>query len=78
MSDKLTKSENAALNKLKNEESFLISQIPENNSKDWNDDLVAGMPAYKSLIKKDLCFFTEEEPVTLDDGEEFEFTPSLH
>lgn len=74
----LTKSEIAALKKLKAEDSFLISQIPEKNSKDWNDDLVAGMSTYKSLIKKDLCFFTEEEPLILDGGEAFDFTPSVY
>lgn len=78
MTSTFTKAEIAALKKLKSEESFLISRIPEKNAKDWNDDLVAGMPAYKSLIKKDLCFFTEEEPLILDDGEEFDFTPSAY
>ena len=78
MTSTFTKAEIAALKKLKSEESFLISCIPEKNSKDWNEDLVAGMSAYKNLIKKDLCFFTEEEPLILDDGEEFDFTPSAY
>ena len=35
------------------------------------------MTTYKKLIKKGLCFITEEDPVILDNGEEFFFTPSL-
>ena len=35
------------------------------------------MTMFKKLEKKGLVMFTEEEPIQLDDGTWFEFTPSI-
>ncbi len=78
MTTKFSLSELSALKKLKDEGSILTSKIPDKNETEFlSDRVIAGMSVYKKLIKKDLCFITEEEPLILDDGEEFEFTPSI-
>lgn len=76
MSHKFTESEMSALSQLSQQRSILISQIPDKNINDHLDGLTAGMTTYKKLIKKGLCFITEEDPILFDD-EEFHFTPSI-
>lgn len=71
-------SELSALKRLKDEGIILTSKVPDKNETEFlSDRVISGMPVYNKLIKKDLCFITEEEPLILDDGEEFEFTPSI-
>lgn len=78
MSHKFTESEMSALSVLSQQRSILISQIPDKNINDHLDGLTAGMTTYKKLIKKGLCFITEEDPILFDgDDEEFYFTPSI-
>lgn len=57
--------------------STLISQIPDRNEKDVFGQAVAGMGVFRKLEKRGLLFITEEEPTTTDDGEMFEFTPTV-
>lgn len=66
-----------ALTTLSEKGGLILSSIPDKNEKDFIGMITAGMTTYKKLIKKGLCFITEEDPVILDNGEEFFFTPSL-
>lgn len=71
-------SELSALKRLKDEGSILTSKVPDKNETNFlSDRVISGMSVYKKLIKKEICFITEEEPLILEDGEEFEFTPSI-
>lgn len=77
LSDNLSEAEIVALNYLKaNGGGVLISDIPDKNEKDHMGFLTPGMRVYKSLEKKGLVIFTEEEPVEMENfyGETFEFT----
>ena len=75
--EKFSEAEKAALKTLSEKGAIVLNTIPDKNEKDCVDLITAGMTTYKKLIKKGLCFITEEEPIILDDGEEFLFTPSI-
>lgn len=76
--EKFSESEMAALKTLSEKGGgIILTQIPDKNEKDFMGFITAGMTTYKKLIKKGLCFITEEEPLILDNGEEFLFTPSV-
>lgn len=72
-----SEAELSALRRLKSERSILISKIEDKTLKDCLGSIVAGMSIYKKLIKKNICLLTEEDPIILDDGEEFQFTASI-
>lgn len=74
---KLSESEIAALRELSQKGGVITSRIPDKNEKDFMGFITAGMTTYKKLIKKGWCFITEEDPLVLDNGEEFEFTPTV-
>lgn len=56
--------------------SVLITSIPEKNTRGVFG-LEPGLTIFRKLDKKGLVVITEEEPVQLDDGSWFEFTPSV-
>lgn len=56
--------------------SVLVTSIPEKNVHGVFG-MEPGMTVFKKLAKKGLVIITEEEPVELDDGTWFEFTPSV-
>lgn len=71
---KLSQSELAAIELLKNEGgNMLTSKIPDKNERSFFG-IVPGMAVYKKLEKKGLVFFTEEEP--MEDG--FVFTNEVY
>lgn len=55
----------------------LVSKIPDKTERDCLDVLQPGMTIFRKLEKKGLVFITEEEPVELEEGVWFEFTPSV-
>ena len=74
----LSESEIIALQTIQEHDgSLLVFYIPDNNEKDLWGVVIPGMRVYQKLEKKGLVFITEEEPVVFEDGEEFEFTPSV-
>lgn len=56
--------------------SVLITSIPEKNTRGVFG-LEPGLTIFRKLDKKGLVVITEEEPVQLEDGSWFEFTPSV-
>jgi len=73
----LSQMEHQALEWLKGQGgSVLVSAIPEKNMRGVFG-LEPGMTIFKKLEKKGLVIITEEEPVQLEDGSWFEFTPSV-
>lgn len=72
-----SEAELSALRRLKTERAILISQIEDKTQKDCLGSIIPGMSIYKKLIKKNICLLTEEDPIILDDGEEFQFTASI-
>lgn len=72
-----SEAEISALRRLKAERSILISKIEDKTLKDCLGSIIPGMNIYKKLIKKNICLLTEEDPIILDDGEEFQFTASI-
>lgn len=78
MNVKLSLPEISALKRLKDEGGIIITKIPDKNETEFYfDRVISGMGVYKKLIKKELCFITEEEPFMLDDGSFFDFTPMM-
>lgn len=76
---KLTATEEAALEILKHEGGCLLSsKIPNRNERGVFGEIIPGMGAFRSLEKKGLIFFTEEEPIILDDGTEIDLTPLVY
>lgn len=73
----ISKNELNALLFLQENGGVLVSSLEEKNEKDRFGDMIFGMAIFKKLIKKELCFITEEDPVMLNNGEMFDFTPSL-
>ena len=72
-----SEAEISELRRLKAERSILISKIEDKTLKDCLGSIIPGMNIYKKLIKKNICLLTEEDPIILDDGEEFQFTASI-
>jgi hypothetical protein len=73
----LSEMELAALDWLKGQGgSVLITCVHEKNTRGVFG-MEPGLPVFKKLAKKGLVIITEEEPVQLDDGTWFEFTPSV-
>ena len=62
---------------VENENSLLVTNVPEKNEKDLYGWVFPGMNVYRKLEKKELVIITEEEPFTFDDGFEFEFTEMI-
>jgi hypothetical protein len=56
--------------------SVLVSRIADKNSRDVFG-VEPGMTMFKKLEKKGLVFITEEDPIQLDDGTWFQFTPTV-
>lgn len=56
---------------------LLVSQIPDRNDRDIFGNLIPGMGVYLRLAKRNIVFFTEEEPITLENGTSIELTPSV-
>ena len=56
--------------------SVLVSAIQEKNTRGVFG-FEPGMTVFKKLAKKGLVIITEEEPIQLDDGTWFQFTPSV-
>lgn len=75
---KLSEAEEAALELIKREGCILESRISERTEHDVFGNAVPGMRVFRKLESKGLIFFTEEEPLILDDGTEFYFTPLVY
>ncbi len=56
----------------------LTSAIPDKTVTDWSGSKIAGMAIYEKLDKRGLVVITEEDPMLLDDGEEFTFTNEIY
>jgi hypothetical protein len=54
----------------------LVSEVPDKNVRGVFG-LEPGMTIFRKLEKKGLIIITEEEPIQLDDGMWFEFTPMI-
>lgn len=78
MNQKLTENQKKALNNLLNRDGVFITAVPEKNEKDEFGDTMPGLSVYKALDKMGLVIITEEEPIHFDDGEEFNFTPTIY
>ena len=75
--NELSEMEREALEWLKGQGgSVLVSHIPEKNTRGVFG-LEPGLTIFRKLDKKGLVVITEEEPVQLEDGSWFEFTPSV-
>lgn len=73
----LSATEHEALDWLKSQGgSVLITQVPEKNERGVFGT-VPGLTVFKKLARKGLVYFTEEEPLKLEDGTLIEFTPSI-
>ncbi|EPX78109.1 hypothetical protein Salmuc_03460 [Salipiger mucosus DSM 16094] len=55
----------------------LVSRIPDKSTDFIGIVDMPGRRVFNGLVRKGLIFETEEDPVTLPDGTEFEFTPSM-
>jgi hypothetical protein len=73
----LSEMEQAALVWLKGQGgSVLVTCVPATNTRGVFG-MEPGLSVFKKLAKKGLVIITEEEPVQLDDGSWFTFTPSI-
>lgn len=73
----LSANEHEALEWLKGQGgSVLVTAVPEKNERGVFGT-VPGLTIFKKLEKKGLVIITEEEPIQLEDGTWFEFTPSI-
>ncbi len=73
----LSEMEHQALEWLKGQGgSVLVTAVPEKNAKGVFG-MEPGLTVFKKLAKKGYVIITEEEPVQLEDGTWFEFTPSI-
>lgn len=54
------------------------SAICEKSDTDVFGNPIPGVAVFRKLIKAGYIFETEEEPLELDDGTLFDFTPSYH
>lgn len=76
-SEALSEMEQEALEWLRGQGgSVLITSIPAKNTRGVFG-LEPGLTIFKKLDKKGLVVITEEEPIRLNDGTEFTFTPSV-
>lgn len=74
----LSEMEQQALDWLKEKGgSVLVSSVEHKKNTRGVFGFEPGMTMFKKLEKKGLVIFTEEEPVQLDDGSWFEYTPSI-
>jgi hypothetical protein len=76
--DRLSEAEETAIAWLKAEGAILVTKIPDRNEKDCLGAITPGLGVFRKLERKGLVFFTEEEPVTFEDGFEFTFTNSVY
>lgn len=73
----LSEMEREALEWLKGQGgSVLVTAVPEKNTRGVFG-IEPGMTIFRKLEKKGLVIITDEEPIQLDDGSWFEFTPSV-
>lgn len=56
---------------------MLTSNIEDKNYRDVFGCTVPGIGVFRKLEKKGLVFFTEEDPIVLEDGSEFTYTNSV-
>lgn len=74
----LTPNERRALEIVRNYGgSVLISIVPDKTEKGVFGDIEPGLSIYVKLAKRGLVVITEEDPITLEDGSEFTFTPAI-
>ncbi len=57
---------------------ILTSLVPDRTEKDVFGFPEPGVAVFRKLIKDGFVFETEEDPITLDNGTVFEFTPSYY
>lgn len=60
--------------------SLLVSKIPDKNERDVFGSITPGHSVYAKLAKRDLCFYSEEQPLDLpgDPLDGFTFTPEVY
>ena len=74
---KLSEAEQNALDWLRQSGGELLtSRIEDKSERGVFGDTKPGMQIFRKLEKKGLVFFTEEDPIVLEDGSEFTWTNS--
>lgn len=74
---RLSEMEQEALEWLKGKGgSVLVTSVPEKNVRGVFG-MEPGLTVFRKLEKKGFVIITEEEPIQLDDGSWFEFTPTI-
>ena len=75
---KLSENEEIALELLKAAGGCILSsKVPDKNEPGVFGEITPGLGVYKKLEKKGLIFFTEEEPLVLEDGTCIDLTPLI-
>jgi len=76
---KLSTAEQEALELLKRHGGCISSgTVSDRTEPDVFGNIVPGIKIFKSLEKKGLIFFTEEEPIVLEDGTKIDLTPLIY
>ncbi len=76
---KLSSPEKAAMEQLKRHGGCVSTCLIDDCSvTDILGEIIPGIKTFKKLEKKGLVFFTEEEPLDLDDGEMFELQSLIY
>lgn len=73
----LSSAEIVALRWIKKGVGTQVWRIEPKSSEDMWGDPIPGMGVFKRLEKKGLCYQTVEDTITLDNGEEFEFSSTM-
>ena len=71
----LSEAERTALENAKR--SILVSAIPGQNQKGVFSEIEPGLTVYKRLETRGLVYLTDEDPIELENGEIFQFTPTF-
>ena len=74
MTANLSEGEIIALTLLRDRGSLFEYEVDSKNDIDVFGFPVPGKRVFNKLIKKNLVFLTEEEPIVLENGEEFQFS----
>lgn len=74
--DKFTEVQEKALRQAK--DGPLVTAVPDRTETDSFGEKTPGTAVFRTLIKAGLVFETEEDPITLDDGTLFHYTPSYY
>lgn len=77
MGELLKASERSAVELILKNDVNLVSDIPDKACKDVFGASIPGMRTYLALEKKGAVIITDEEPIVLDNGEEFTFTSGV-